>query len=196
MEARTALPTASLTCRRPSSPLNHSGRGQATVPRKGSGRGAVPRGMQKGRQLGAAGVRKKSSIYRERRRHSRFVQGCLGNQLNLNPHQQAQASLSTGARGLGLPSTEARRTSVSSGNKGVILPEVIACLTGPLRHRVRRGLPESSIIAQLGGSVLEIRDTWGVTKESMAGIVSESWLEWGLGEPGPKAPRGLHAGRA
>ena len=42
-----------------------------------------------------------------------------------------------------------------------ILPEVLADLTGPLGDRVRRGLPESSIIAQLGGSLREIRDTWG-----------------------------------
>ena len=46
-----------------------------------------------------------------------------------------------------------------------ILPEVLADLTGPLGDRVRRGLPDSRIIAQLGGSLREIGDTWGVTKE-------------------------------
>ena len=35
----------------------------------------------------------------------------------------------------------------------------------------------------------EIRDTWGVTKEAMAGIVHESWLEWGLGAEEDLAPR-------
>ena len=35
----------------------------------------------------------------------------------------------------------------------------------------------------------KIRDTWGVTKEEMAGIVPESWLEWGLGVEGDAAPR-------
>ena len=40
-----------------------------------------------------------------------FQEGRPGNQLTLNPHQQAQARLSTGAGGLGLPSTEARRMS-------------------------------------------------------------------------------------
>ena len=34
----------------------------------------------------------------------------------------------------------------------------------------------------------EIRDTWGVSKEAMAGIVPEPWLEWGLGEEGDRAP--------
>ena len=36
---------------------------------------------------------------------------------------------------------------------------------------MRRGLSESSIIAQLGDSLREIRDTKGVTKAAMAGIV-------------------------
>ena len=56
------------------------------------------------------------------------------------------------------------------------LPEVIADLTGPLGDQVRRGLPESNIVAQLGGRLRKIRETW-VAKESMAGIVPESWLE-------------------
>ena len=46
---------------------------------------------------------------------------------------------------------------------------------------MRRGLPESNITAQLECSLREIRDTWGVTR---AGIVPESWLEWGLGAEG------------
>ena len=54
---------------------------------------------------------------------------------------------------------------------------------------MRTGLPEMSIIAQLGGSLRESRDTWGVSKEAMAGIVPESWLEWGLGGEGNRAPR-------
>ena len=118
-----------------------------------------------------------------------FQEGCPGNQLTLNPHQQAQARLSTGAGGLGLPSTEARRMSASIRSRVRTLPEILADLTGPLGDRVRRRLPESSIITQLGGSLREIRDTWGVSKEAMAGIVPESWLEWGLGAEGDQAPR-------
>ena len=40
---------------------------------------------------------------------SSFVDGCPTNMLNLQPYQQAQASLSTGAGGLALSSAEARR---------------------------------------------------------------------------------------
>ena len=62
------------------------------------------------------------------------------------------------------------------------LPEVTADLTGRLRDQVRRGLPESNIITQLGGSLREVEDTWRVTKEAIAGIVPEYWL--GLGAEG------------
>ena len=58
------------------------------------------------------------------------------------------------------------------------LLEDIAYITGPLGHRVRKGLPESNIIAQLGGRLGEIRGAEGVTKEAMAGIVPGSWLDW------------------
>ena len=54
---------------------------------------------------------------------------------------------------------------------------------------MRKGLPEPSINAQLGDSLLEIRDTRGVTKEARAGIVPESWLEWGLDAEGGLASR-------
>ena len=108
-------------------------------------------------------------------------EGCPDERRAIQPHLQAQARLSTGAGGLGLPSAKARRMSISIGSKVGILPKVLADLTGPLGDRVRRRLPESRIIAQRGGSLREIRDTWGVTKEEMAGIVPESWLEWGLG---------------
>ena len=91
-----------------------------------------------------------------------FQEGCPGNQLTLNPHQQAQARLSTGAGGLGLPSTVARRTSVSIGSRVETLPEVLAGFTGPLGDRERTGLTGASITAQLGSSLREIRDTWGV----------------------------------
>ena len=41
-----------------------------------------------------------------------FQEGCPDRWLTLQPHQQAQARLSTGAGGLGLPSTEAWRLSL------------------------------------------------------------------------------------
>ena len=76
--------------------------------------------------------------------------------------------------------------SATIGSRVETLPEVIADFTGPLGDRVRRGLPESNITAQLECSLREIRDTWGVTR---AGIVPESWLEWGLGAEGGLASR-------
>ena len=85
-----------------------------------------------------------------------FQEGCPGNQLTLNPHQQAQARLFTGVGGLGLPSMEARRMSASTRSRVGTLPEILADLTAPLGDRVRRRLPESSIITQLGGSLREI----------------------------------------
>ena len=88
-----------------------------------------------------------------------FQEGCPGNQLTLSPHRKAKACISTGAGGLGLPSTEARRMSASIGIRMGILPEGIADLTGPLGHRVRRGLPKLNIIAQLGGSLRKIQGT-------------------------------------
>ena len=45
-----------------------------------------------------------------------FADGCPINMLTLQPHQQAQASLSTGAGGFGLSSAEARRMSSSVGS--------------------------------------------------------------------------------
>ena len=67
------------------------------------------------------------------------------------------------------------------------LPEVLANLTGSSGDRVKRGLPEWRIIAQLGGNLREIRNTRRATKENIA--VPKSWLEWGLGAEGDAAPR-------
>ena len=52
---------------------------------------------------------------------------------------------------------EAKRIPASIVSKVGIL--VLVDLMGPLRDQVRRGLPGSSIIAQLGGRLRGIRDT-------------------------------------
>ena len=52
-----------------------------------------------------------------------------------------------------------------------------------------RGLPESSTTDLLGSSLRENPDTRGITKEAIAGIPPESWLEWGLGAEGSPTPR-------
>ena len=67
----------------------------------------------------------------------------------------------------------------------------------PPRKPSEEGLPESSIIAHLRGSLREFRDTWRVTKEPIVGIVPESWLEWGLGmevDRTPTPPRSRNSG--
>ena len=81
--------------------------------------------------------------------------------------------------------------SASIGSRVGILPEVLGDLTGPLGDRVKRDLPESSIIAELGGNLREIWDTWGMTKEAMEGIAPRILvgMEHGCsGGPGPRAP--------
>ena len=79
---------------------------------------------------------------------------------NKPPVQISPASSNTPlyrAGRIGLPSTETRRMSVSIGSGVEILREVLAELTGPLGDRAKSRLPESSIIAQLGGNLLGSR---------------------------------------
>ena len=97
--------------RRPS--LHRIPRAEDKVPRKGSGRGAVARSMRKGKQWGAVGVQKNPGATGSGGDAVIFPGGMPGESADFNPHQQAQARLSTEARGLGLPSTEARRTPAS-----------------------------------------------------------------------------------
>ena len=108
---------------------------------------------------------------------SLLQEGCAYSWLTFKPYQQAQAHLSVGAGGLWLPSKEGRKISKSIGSRVGASPEVLAGLTGPLGNKLRRGLPESSIIAQLGGSLREIRETSGVTIEAMVGSAPEAWLQ-------------------
>ena len=124
-----------------------------------------------------------------------FEEECPDDRLTLQPHQQAQARLSTGAGGLGLPSAKARRTSASIGSKVGILPEVLADLTGPLGYRTRRGLPEWNITTQLGGSLREIRDAQGRDDRNRPRILVGMGSRR-RGGHGPKASRGRHPGRA
>ena len=190
MESRTALGAVSLICptkqQRPSSPSNPSGRLRATS--KGLWTQGCSSKHVAGQKTERSGRTAKSWTCQER--CTVFLQeGYPDSQLILKPYQQAQARFSAGARGLGLPPTESRQMSASIGNRVGILPEVLANLKGPLGEIVKRGLPESSIIAQLGGSLREVRDAWGVTKKAMPGIVSEYIVEWGLGAEGDLVPR-------
>ena len=106
---------------------------------------------------------------------SYFADGCPTNLLTLQPHQQAQASLSMGARGFGLSLAEARRMSASVGSLVAMVPEVLADLSGAIGNKVRRELPDSDLVRRIWNSVRDLRDVRGVSEEVMANIVPESW---------------------
>lgn len=115
-----------------------------------------------GRQGSAVGVPDNTlELPGEAEAQSIVGKGCPDNLLILQPHQQAQARLSTRVGGSGLPSTEEQRIFAFLGCKVGILPEDLADLTDPLGDQVRRRHPKSNIISQLGGSLREIRDTRG-----------------------------------
>ena len=124
-----------------------------------------------------------------------FQEGCPGNQLTLSPRQQAQARLSTGSGGLGLPSTEARRMSASIESRVGTLPEVIADLTGSLGARAPLIEHRCPTWRQLEGVARHMKGN----EESYGGnhprilVGMEPWCGRG---PGLNAPRGRHAGRA
>ena len=106
-----------------------------------------------------------------------FADGCPTNMPTLQPHQQAQASLSTGAGGFGLSSAEARRMSASVGSLVATIPEVLADLSGAIRDNVRRALPASDVVRRIWNSIRDLRDVHGVSEEAMANVVPESWRD-------------------
>ena len=103
-----------------------------------------------------------------------FADGCPTNMLTLQPHQQAQASLSTGAGGFRLSSAEARRMSAPVGSLVATLPEVLADLSGAIGNKVRRELPDSDLVWRIWNSVRDLRDVHGVSEEAISNIVPES----------------------
>ena len=68
--------------------------------------------------------------------------GCPTNMVTLQPNQQAEAILSTGAGGFGVSSVEARRMSAPVGSLVATVPEGLADLSGALGNKVRMELPE------------------------------------------------------
>ena len=72
--------------------------------------------------------------------------GCLAKRLTLLAHQPVQASLSTGAGGVGMSSVEARRMPASVGSLVAALPAVLADSSGSLGEKVRRNLPDSELV--------------------------------------------------
>ena len=71
--------------------------------------------------------------------------GCPTNQLTLQPYQQAQASLSSGGGGFGLPWAEARGMSASVGSLVATVPEALADLPGAIGDKVRWELLDSDL---------------------------------------------------
>ena len=126
--------------------------------------------------LDLAGAAEKSSFFADEK-SSFFADGCPTNMLTLQPHQQAQASLSTGAGGFGLSSAEARRMSASVGSSVATVPEVLADLSGAKGNKVRRQLPDSDLVRRIWNSVRDLCDVHGVSEEVMANIVPESWRD-------------------
>ena len=106
-----------------------------------------------------------------------FADGCPTNMLTLQPYQQAQASLSTGAGEFGLSSAEARRTSASVGSVVATVPEALVDLSGTIGDKVRRELPDSDLVRRIWNSVRDLRDVHGVSEEAMANVVPESWRD-------------------
>ena len=94
----------------------------------------------------------------------------MAERLTLLSHQRAQASLSTGAGGLGMSSVEARRMSASVGSLVAALPAALADFSGSLGQKVRRNLPGSELTS-IGEEVRSLRDDGGVTKREMGEVV-------------------------
>ena len=78
-----------------------------------------------------------------------FGEGCMAEGLTLLPHQRAQASLSTGAGGVGMSSAEARRMSASVESLVATLPAVLADLSGSLGEKVLKNLPGSELVTSI-----------------------------------------------
>ena len=104
-----------------------------------------------------------------------FEDGFPVNRLTLQPHQKSQASLSTGAGGVGLSSAESRRMSAPIGNLVATVLEILADLSGLLREKVWRELPNSDLVCRICSSVRDLRDIHGVSEEAMANVAPESW---------------------
>ena len=57
------------------------------------------------------------------------------------------------------------------------VPEVLADLSGAIREKVRRELPDSDLVRRIWKSVRDLRDVHGVSEKAMANIVPESWWD-------------------
>ncbi|CAB1115520.1 unnamed protein product [Ectocarpus sp. CCAP 1310/34] len=118
-----------------------------------------------------------------------FQDDCQPDRFKLKPYQQAQARLSTGAGGLGLPAAVMRRFSASLGNLVGTLPAVIAALRGPLGESVRVPIPGTVLVEQMGDAIKELNQEHAISVEILKGILPPSWVEWALEPPGETGRR-------
>lgn len=100
-----------------------------------------------------------------------FQEGHQPNGLKLKPYQQAQARLSTGAGGLGLPAAVMRRFSASLGNLIGTLPAVIAALRGPLGESVKDNISGTVLVERMGEAIKELHQEHGVSEEGLKGVL-------------------------
>ena len=107
----------------------------------------------------------------------------------LQPYQQAQARLSTGAGGLGLPATIVRRFSASIGNLVSTLPNVIVTLRGPLGDSVKNKIPDTVLVERMGDAIKEVHTEYGLSEDVLKGVVPPSWVDWALEQSGGNGRR-------
>lgn len=105
-----------------------------------------------------------------------FQNGHQPTGFKLKPYQQAQARLSTGPGGLGLPAAVMRRFSASLGNLVGTLPAVIAALTAPLGESMKDNISATVLVKRMGEAIQELHQEHGVSEESLKGVLSPSWV--------------------
>ena len=114
-----------------------------------------------------------------------FQDDCEPTDFKLKPHQQAQARLSTGAGGLGLPAAVIRRFSASLGNLVGTLPAV-ADLSGPLGESMKNNISGTALVQRMGEAIQELHQEHGVSEEGLKGVLPPSWVTWALEPQGEK----------
>ena len=120
-----------------------------------------------------------------------FEEGQQPSGYKLKPYHQAQARLSTGAGGLGLPAAVMRRFSASLGNLIGTLPTVIASLTAPLGESVKINISGTVLAKMMGEAIQDLHHEHGVSEEGLQGVLPPSWVRWALepqGENGRRQP--------
>ena len=106
-----------------------------------------------------------------------FEDSCPTSQLGMLSHQRAQLSLSTRAGGFERSSAEAQRMPPSVGSVVATVPEVLADLSDDIGEKIGRELPHSDLVRRIRRNIKDLHDVHGVSEESMANVVRESWRD-------------------